>query len=116
MCEGEAADGNVSPKTGSRPPVGSHYLHPRSHNRRAASELRLPAPMRHVIGGICAWELVALYGPAVRGHRLPTGSHLAHRYKGYTATGIIGVALGMLGWHLLFEADRVSEAPTPRRR
>lgn len=81
-----------------------------------AAELRLPAPMRHVIGAICAWELVALYGPSLCGHRLPTGSHLAHQYKSHTATGIIGAALGMLAWHLLVEADRVSEAPTSRRR
>lgn len=94
MYQDKVVDDNVS-RTGSRPPVGA-----------TLAELRLPSGLRHLIGVICAWELLALYGPRVRGRRLPTGSHLAHRYKGHAVTGVIGVSLGMLAWHLLVEVDR----------
>jgi hypothetical protein len=53
-----------------------------------------------VVGGACAWEVLALCS----GDRLPTWSSLAHRARRHpVGSAVIGAAVGVLAWHLVFD-------------
>lgn len=94
MYQDKVVDDNVS-RTGSRPPVGA-----------TLAELRLPSGLRHQVGS--GRQPAAPDAGTVEGEQLPGADHpdQVHRYKGHAVTGVIGVSLGMLAWHLLVEVDR----------